>query len=125
MNYSKTKKAQQSAYVFLMLFIAIVSVFVTISVVGGDDSIPTGLVVDEEIQNQINNEKSIIEEQKNSCDYDSWFKRFTCKIGVYDWFFKETQTTTVYTLDEDGNVIDATVFDGDIAKGEVSIDLED
>jgi hypothetical protein len=106
-----SKKAQHSAYIFLLIFISVISIFITISVLQGNKGIPTGLVIDEEIELKLAQEQELKDAQRITCDYTGWFKRFTCNLGIYDWFYKESTTTTVYTVDEQGNVVDASIID--------------
>ena len=113
-----SKKAQHSSIVFLLLFVSIVSIFTTISVLQQKTDIPTGLVVDDDVQQDIVEQKASLEQTSYEPNTDcssktSWFRRFTCNIGLEHWFYKEVQTTTVYTVDEDGNVVDAVVLTGD------------
>ena len=119
------KKGSHSAYTFLILFVAIISIFVTASVLKGDTGIPTGLVVDDNMQKQLDADQEANEAQKENCDYEKWFQRFTCKIGIYDWFYHEADVITVYTLDSDGNVVDASIISDEVtAKGDVSIQAD-
>ncbi len=106
------KKAQHSSIVFLLLFVSIVSIFTTISVLqtSSKDGIPTGLVVDEETQQLIAQQQAeqtqTQQAQEKSCDeYNTWFHRFTCTLCIDHWFYKETVTTTVYEVDENGHVV--------------------
>jgi hypothetical protein len=109
-----SKKAQHYSLLFILLFISIISIFITISVLQKNNSSPTGLVIDENLQKQVADQEVLARQSSglnvNCDDKDSWFRRFTCSLGVEHWFYHVSETTTMYVVDGDGKVVDAKVI---------------